>query len=465
MEIPPHVARALKCLEDGGFAAYVVGGCVRDALMDAVPHDWDVASAALPEQTAELFADARVLETGKRHGTLTILFSEGPLEITTFRSDGDYLDGRHPEQVRFVATIEEDLARRDFTMNAVAFNPRVGFIDPFRGRYDIEEKLIRSVGDPDERLQEDALRIMRALRFAATLGFRVDEGLAVSLHANCGLLARIAPERLSAELLRMLVGAHVLPVLLAYPDVLAVLIPEITATVGHDQKNPYHQYDIWEHTAHAIAAAKPDPVVRLALLMHDLGKPETFTLDDRGRGHFYGHDKRGEEIARVRMEALRFSGETSNRVRWAVRDHRKHFGPDNMLKWLHRLGEEQLRLLIDVKRGDMAAHVDSAAAQGLKLMDICETRLDELIEEEACFRLRDLAVSGDDLKSIGFEEGVEIGRVLALLLEAVVDGKLQNDREELLAAAHTLRSDSYAQGDEDGPCSTRAGQTPHIMDA
>jgi tRNA nucleotidyltransferase (CCA-adding enzyme) len=274
----------------------------------------------------------------------------------------------------------------------------------------------------------------------------------------------------------MLLGAQVLPVLLAYSDVLAVVIPEITAAVGHDQKSPYHQYDVWEHTARAIAAAKPDPVVRLALLMHDLGKPETFTVDERGCGHFYGHDRRGEEIARERMAALRFSNETLNRVQWAVRDHRKYFGPEHMLKWLHRLGEQQLRLLIDVKRGDMAAHVDSVAAQGLELMDRCEAKLDELLAAQACFSLRDLAVGGDDLKGIGFEEGVEIGGVLTSLLEAVIDGELQNDREELLAAAARMQDGKDGGDDErrstvggdkdggDGSCSTRTGQTPPIMD-
>jgi tRNA nucleotidyltransferase (CCA-adding enzyme) len=425
-------------LENEGFPAYVVGGCVRDTLMGIAPHDWDVACAALPAQVAKLFSDARIVETGLRHGTLTIIFPEGSVEVTTFRSDGEYLDGRHPERVRFVATIEEDLARRDFTMNALAFNERAGFIDPFKGRQDIADRVVRAVGDPDQRLQEDALRIMRALRFAAVLGFAIDEGLARSIHENRLLLTRIASERIANELLKMLVGSYILAVLLAYPDVFAVFLPEITATVGHDQKSLYHRYDIWEHTARAVAAAKPDPLIRLALLMHDLGKPDSFFVGADGRGHFYGHDERGEEIARVRLKALRFSNEMLDQVATAVRDHQKPLAPDTMLRWLNRLGERRLRMLIEVKRGDLAAHADNVVAPGLARLALCEDRLNELIEEQACFRRRDLAINGNDLKAQGFKEGKEIGRILALLLDAVIEGSVENTPDALLAALNDL---------------------------
>jgi tRNA nucleotidyltransferase (CCA-adding enzyme) len=439
MQLPTYIAQALSCLENKGFSAYVVGGCVRDVLRGVSPHDWDLATSALPAQVAsvfmEAFEDARILETGLRHGTLTILLPEGSVEVTTFRSDGEYLDGRRPESVSFDVSIEEDLARRDFTMNALAFNPRVGLIDPFGGRCDIKACVIRAVGDPDERPHEDALRIMRALRFAATLGFSLDEHLADALHKNRDLLVRVAPERLGDELLRMLVGSHVLPVLLAYPDVLATVVPEIGPAIGHEQKTPYHRYDVWGHTAHAVAAAKPDPVVRLALLMHDLGKPDCFTLDENGRAHFYGHDERGELLARARLAALHLSSDTQKRVAQLVRYHQRPLRPENMLRWLNRLGEHQVRLLLEVKRGDIAAHADDIARKGLERMDACENRLNELIAEQACYRLGDLAVSGADLKSVGFDEGQELGRALAALLNAVMDGEMQNDRDQLLAAA------------------------------
>jgi tRNA nucleotidyltransferase (CCA-adding enzyme) len=439
MEIPPQVIRTLACLEDGGFSAYVVGGCVRDALIGIEPHDWDITTSALPAQTRELFGSERVLETGLRHGTVTLLFPEGPIEITTFRSDGPYLDGRRPESVRFVASINEDLARRDFTMNALAFNPHTGLVDPFKGREDIASKLIRAVGEPDKRLQEDALRVMRALRFSAELGFGIDEELAAALHGNRGLLSRVAPERVGSELLRMLVGAYVLSPLLAYPDVLAVFIPEIAPTIGHDQKTPYHRYDIWEHITHAVAAGKADIRVRLALLLHDLGKPESFFVDEGGRGHFYGHDARGEEIARVRLKALRLSTALIEDVAVVVRCHQVALRPENVLRWLSRLGEDRLRLLIEVKRGDIAAHADDVAKRGLVAMDLIEARLDELIAQQACFSLRDLAVDGNDLKAMGIPEGKEIGDILTYLLDAVLEGDLDNTHEELLAAVSRRR--------------------------
>jgi tRNA nucleotidyltransferase (CCA-adding enzyme) len=278
---------------------------------------------------------------------------------------------------------------------------------------------------------------MRALRFSATRGFAVEGRLSAALHTNRALLLRVAPERLSDELLRMLVGRNVLKVLLDYPDVLAVFLPEIAPAVGHEQRTPYHKYDVWEHTAHAVAAATPNPLIRLALLMHDLGKPECFTQDEDGRSHFYGHDERGERLARVRLAALRLSNSTQECVCGLIRYHQRPLRPEDMLKWLNRLGERQLRLLIEVKRGDIAAHADDVAQRGLGRMDACEARLNELIAEGACYRLRDLAVNGDDLKAIGFEEGSELGYTLAALLDAVMEGQLPNDRDQLLTAARS----------------------------
>jgi tRNA nucleotidyltransferase (CCA-adding enzyme) len=436
--LPAHIAAALDRLNNAGFDAFVVGGCVRDALRGVAPHDWDLATSALPSQVKELFAGMRVLDTGIRHGTLTVLLPEGPFEVTTFRSEGPYLDSRRPASVGFVASVEEDLARRDFTVNALAFSPRTGLVDPFGGRHDLGARLLRSVGDPAERLREDALRIMRALRLASVLGFSLDARLAEALHANRALLARIAPERVGAELLRMLPGAQVLPVLLAYPDVLAVPVPEVAPAVGHGQRSVYHRYDIWEHTAHAVAAAVPDALVRLALLMHDLGKPETFTVDADGHGHFYGHDKRGEEIVRARLKALRFGNDVADTVAELVRDHQRHLAPENMLRWLNRLGEERLRLLIEVKRGDIAAHADDVAAQGLADLRLSEKALDAALAQQACFSLRDLAVCGHDLMALGIPQGPLLGDTLARLLDAVIDGELPNTRESLLAAAKAL---------------------------
>jgi len=435
MQLPDTVTKAIKDIEAAGFTAYLVGGCLRDMIMGRPVHDWDIASSARPDDVKRVFPGARVIETGARHGSLTLIVSGQPLEVTSFRRDGNYLDHRHPAQVQYVRTIEEDLARRDFTVNALAYNPSTGYIDPFGGRMDINNKVIRCVGDPDARLKEDALRIMRALRFAAVLGFTLEAGLSTSLHGNKGLLRAVSAERLSAELVRLLVGEHVFGVLMDYADVLGVLIPEIDQTVGFDQKSRFHQYDVWEHTARAVAAAKPDPVIRLALLLHDLGKPAKFFLDDSGRGHFYGHDILGMEIAQKRLKELRFPNSMIEDVSGAIRYHQIKLKEENTRKWLSRLGEDMLRLIIEVCRGDMIAHSDEVKEEILGNLHASERKLDELIAEQQCFKLSDLAINGTDLMGIGIQEGKEIGRVLAYLLQEVVEGSVENTPEDLLNAA------------------------------
>lgn len=435
MQFPLNVIQALQRIQTAGYSAYLVGGSLRDLIMGQTAHDWDIACSALPKTIKEIFQGSRIIETGIQQGTLMVMYQGDPLEITTFRQDGDYLDFRHPVGVTFVGTIEEDLARRDFTMNALAYSPDTGLIDPFSGKADIQASVIRCVGDPDTRLREDALRIMRALRFSSTLGFTIDDELRASLHRNRELLAMISPERLSHELIKMLVGKAVLPVLLEYPDVLEVMIPEITPTRGFDQRSRYHQYDVWEHTAHAVAAGKPDPIIRLALLMHDLGKPEKFFLDDKGQGHFYGHDVLGKEIAERRLRELRFSNSVIEEVSTAIHYHQIRLKEENTRKWLSRLGEDKLRLVIEVCRGDMEAHSDEVKEEILGDLHASERKLDELLEERQCFKLSDLAINGNDLKGIGIQEGKEIGSVLDQLLEAVVSGELENTHEELLRAA------------------------------
>ena len=435
MLIAPYVQTAIEKIEAKGFFAYLVGGSLRDLIRGVPVNDWDIATSATPDQMKEVFAGHQTIETGIQHGTLSVILDQDQVEITTFRRDGEYLDYRRPVHVGFVNSIEEDLARRDFTMNAIAYNPKTGLVDPYGGIGDIDYGIIRSVGDPDNRLNEDALRIMRALRFAATMGFEIENDLSKSLHTNRALLAKIAPERICTELMKMLIGEDILSTLLDYPDVLAAVIPEIQAAVGFDQKSKYHRYDIWEHTARAVEAGKPDPTVRLALLFHDLGKPAKFFIDDTGEGHFYGHDILSEELARARLKELRFSNSLIDSVATAIRFHQIRVNPDTTQKWLRRLGEDMLRLVIEVSRGDMAAHADEVVSPMLAALQSSEERLDELIAKGQCFRISDLAINGNDLKAIGLEEGREIGRVLSYLLDMVIDGDLENTREELLLAA------------------------------
>ncbi|MDR1422885.1 MAG: HD domain-containing protein [Coriobacteriales bacterium] len=443
LAIPPQVTTLIEALEVGGFEAWVVGGCVRDQLLGREPKDWDITTSAKPGQAKRLLGPtgARLIDTGIAHGTLTVILDGLPIELTTYRVEARYLDGRHPSKVDFVTSLTEDLGRRDFTMNAIAWHPQRGLADPYGGQTDIAARLIRTVGDANQRLSEDALRILRALRFASELSFALADDLAGALHARCQLLARVAPERLMPELLRLLCGDEVLEVLLAYPDVLAVMIPEITATIGFEQHTPYHAWDVWEHTARAVAASEPDPLVRLSLLMHDLGKPATFFTGEDGRGHFYGHNMVGEKLARARLSALRADNETIDAVAEMVRWHQENIKPENLLRWLNRLGEEHLRKLLAVKQGDMAAHAGDLVNERLERIATTRQALEDLLASAPAYRRVDLAVDGYDLMELGFEPGKRLGRALDALLDAVIGDSVPNDREALLIAARSLLAD------------------------
>jgi len=462
MQIPAHINIALSTLEATGHEAWLVGGCVRDSLLGQQPHDWDIATAASPNQVQAALAGWQLVDTGSQHGTWTLVLDGQAIQITSFRADGAYLDNRHPASVEFGRSLADDLARRDFTINAIAYHPARGYVDPYGGQADLAAGCLRAVGSAATRLTEDALRILRALRFAANLtakapplgsaknpapattevqqaqGFQIEPSLAAALHEHRQLLARIAPERIQSELMRMLTGPHILPVLLAYPDVLAVPIPEIAATVGFEQHTKYHCYDVWQHTAHAIALAAPDPLTRLTLLFHDLGKPECFFTDENGVGHFYGHDQAGARIAANRLPALRFDRQTTATVVALIANHQARFKPENVQRWLRRLGEPLMRQLLLVKYGDMAAHSQLDLAERLERLAQCGQRLDELIAQQAVFSLRHLAIGGDQLLALGLRPGPQVGQLLEALLDAVVEEGLPNEPDQLLAKAREL---------------------------
>jgi tRNA nucleotidyltransferase (CCA-adding enzyme) len=422
----------LDRLQAAGFAAYIVGGAVRDILMKKPASDFDIATSALPTQVQAVFADKNVVETGLAHGTLTVIYDGLPTEVTTFRRDGDYLDARHPEQVSFTTNIADDLARRDFTINAMALDAAGSIIDPYGGRDDLAAGILRAVGEPAVRLGEDALRIMRALRFAATLGFTIEPGLATALHEQRDLLARIAPERIMLELQKLLLGGNVTAILLEYPDVLGVFIPEVAPTVGFDQCTSSHCYDVWEHSAQAVALAPRDVLTRLTLLFHDLGKPECFSTDERGRGHFYGHDEAGERIARERLTALHCSNDTIETVSTLISRHGVRLEPHTAKRWLNRLGERRLLMLLNIKRADISAHSKESMEVFLANIDAVEAAVDEAIAQEQCFQLRDLAINGRDVLELGVAQGPQIGALLNTALELVLDDKLPNERQALL---------------------------------
>ena len=432
MTIPDHVQDTLRRLEAAGHTAHCVGGCVRDTLLGRVPHDWDVTTSALPEAVAALFP--RCIPTGLRHGTVTVLTGGGPLEVTTHRKDGAYLDGRRPSAVDFSASLEEDLARRDFTVNAMALDLRGHLTDPFGGREDLAAGLLRCVGDPEARFREDGLRVVRGLRFAAQLGFSLEPETAAATRRCRSLLKKIAAERLEAELSRLLRGPALLPVLLDYPEVLGVMVPELLPTVGFDQRNVHHCYTVWEHSARAAAAVPPDPVLRWAMVLHDIGKPAVFSLGEDGQGHFYGHAQESARLAARGLQRLKMARAPRDAILTLVRWHDYPLDPQpkRIRRALGRFGEETFRRLIAVQRGDNLAQAPAFRDRQARL-DAVEAALEAVIAEGQCFSLAQLAVNGRDLADLGLR-GRAIGAALQFLLEEVVDGRLPNDRAALLSA-------------------------------
>lgn len=428
--IPEPVQEILRRLECAGYEAWCVGGAVRDALLGLEPGDWDVTTSAPPEAVLSLFAP-RALPTGLRHGTVTVGGGTG-VEVTTFRRDGDYPDNRHPDHVEFTGSLREDLARRDFTVNAIALNLRGEIADPFGGRTDLAVHVLRAVGDPEQRFREDALRILRGLRFASKLGFAIEPDTSRAIRQCAPLLENIAPERIQAELTGMLCGAHVLEILLDYPDVLGVFLPEILPCVGFDQHSVYHCYDVWSHTAHAVAAAPPDPILRYAMLLHDLGKPETFALDEEGRGHFYGHWRQSVPHAEAVLDRLRMDNRSKKTILTLVERHDAPLplSEKSVRRALARCGEPVLRQLLSVKRADNLAQAEPYRDRQ-KLIDQWEDLLNLVLQSGDCFSLSRLAVRGGDLMELGLK-GPAVGEALRELLEQVMDEKLPNDRGLLL---------------------------------
>ena len=434
MNVPEYVKNVLSALETAGYEAWCVGGCVRDSLMGRVPGDWDVTTSALPEETMAVFGE-KAFPTGLQHGTVTVRSDHQSIEVTTYRVDGAYLDHRRPDSVTFTRSLEEDLQRRDFTVNAMAVNLRGELRDPFGGQADLQTGLLRCVGDPDRRFGEDALRIMRGVRFASVLGFSVEEETARSIHRNAPALKEIAVERIQIELFKLLEGPSASEILRQFPDVIGVFWPEILPMVGFDQKNHHHCYDVWEHTLHAVAAVPADAVLRCAMLLHDIGKPSCFTVDDAGVGHFYGHGMISRELADAMLRRLKCGNEVREKIVRLVEWHDREIQRTDkaIRRALRVLGEDDLRRLIHIKRGDNLAQAQAYHSRQSEI-DTAEEILDRLIAEDACFSLKQLAVNGRDMMQLGLQ-GPAIGKMLESLLDAVVNGDLPNEREVLLDAA------------------------------
>ena len=442
INIPQQVNRAIEILSDCGHSAFVVGGAVRDMLMGVPAHDWDIATSAQPCETLAAFKDFRTVETGIKHGTVTVIIDGMSLEITTFRIEKGYSDNRHPDKVEFASDICEDLSRRDFTVNAIAYSPESGFVDPFGGKADIERQAIRCVGEADRRFGEDALRILRALRFSATLGFEIEAETAASIHGNFRLLEHISAERIFVEISKLLCGKNAGKILREYEDVIFFIFPELRAMKGCNQNHERHIYDVWGHTVKAVESVTPSPELRFTMLFHDSGKPECKTTDENGVDHFYSHAKKSRIIAYNILTRLKTSSKFRERVCNLVEYH--DFLPDKISKktykkYISLLGFETVKQLFDVRAADASAQTPSFLSESLKANEKGLEILGDIERENACMKLGDLAIGGKELEKLGFKPSPEMGKILNILLDEVMEEKLENTKDALLGRAMQLK--------------------------
>lgn len=437
MNLPEQPQWIIEKLRQQGFEAYAVGGCVRDSLLGMTPHDWDICTSAKPEQIKACFDGFQTVDIGIQHGTVAIVLDHIPYEVTTYRIDGEYADNRHPSSVTFTSSLREDLARRDFTVNAIACNAAGEIADPFQGRRDLKNRLIRCVGNPDRRFEEDALRILRALRFASCYRFQIEAKTAAAIHRHAGLLRRIAVERIQTELSRLLCGDGVEQILNDYRDVIAVFVPELRETFDFDQHNPHHCYDVYRHIVHSVSLVPQEPLLRLTMLFHDIGKPRVCTVDMLGHCHFKGHQQVSADIAVDVLRRLRFPTELIHTCEQLVIYHDVRYnGEKSQIKRiLNKLGEENFRRLFSVQYADTLSQSAYQREEKLRKLALAQAQLEEILCEQQCFSLHQLAVNGRDLIGAGVPQGMEIGRILHLLLENVIDEKLPNEKAALLAAA------------------------------
>ena len=443
MFLPENVRFCIDELETAGFSAYAVGGCVRDDLLGRTPHDYDLCTNALPEQTAQVFQAFPLVRSGEKHGTIGIVMDRAVIEITTFRTEGGYQDSRHPDWVRFVPGVEEDLARRDFTVNAIAYCPRTGRIDPFGGQADLENKILRAVGDPKARFTEDPLRILRGVRFAVRFGLCPEPETENAMFTLAPLMEKLAKERVFDELCKLL-PLITAEQLLHFAPVLTAALPELAPTVGFQQHNHHHAYDVFTHIAHVVQAVPPEPVLRWAALLHDVEKPAAFTMDEQGEGHFQGHDKQGAQTADAVLRRLKAPTDLRERVVFLVGHHMMPFYPDRRLlcRRLGRFGEQAVRDLLALQWADRSSKgTDAPEEDFLQIGQL----LEQVLAEEACLTVTDLAIDGRELMALGFTPGPALGACLNMLLRQVQDELLENEKEPLLQAAAQFLKEEFSQ--------------------
>lgn len=440
MDMPKNVDTAINLLQSAGFEAYAVGGCVRDSLLGKTPNDWDITTSAKPENMKSVFADFHCIDTGIKHGTVTVVIDGEPLEITTFRLDGEYEDNRHPKSVTFTADLGADLGRRDFTVNAMAYSKMTGTVDLFGGQNDLKNKIIRCVGDPDRRFNEDALRILRALRFASALDFEIEEKTAQSLLKNRALLGNISEERIAKELLKLVCGKGAKRILTDFAPVLFEILPELQPMYKNSHDNPHHCYDIYEHTLIAVESIDPEPTLRFAMLLHDCGKPAVKKFDENGVAHFYGHQRISAEISAQILARLKVSNKFRDEILFLVSNHDRwelYENTEKMPRYLSKFGLDGVLKLLKVMCADVLAQSPEYRYRLDQIAD-AEEIAKNLAVQKPCLSLRELQINGRTLMDIGIPQGRKLGAVLAQLFDEVIDGVTKNTQEALTTRAREI---------------------------
>ena len=432
IQLPDDVKKIIQKIEDAGFEAFAVGGCIRDSLLGRNPNDWDITTSAKPQEIKALFQ--RTIDTGIEHGTVTVMINRVGYEVTTYRIDGEYEDARHPKNVIFTSNLVEDLKRRDFTINAMAYNDRCGIVDEFDGMKDLENKMIRAVGNPKERFTEDALRMMRAVRFSAQLGYEIEEGTKAAITELAPNLSKISAERIQVELVKMLTSNHPEKMRDLYETgITAVIMPEFDIAMKTEQNNPHHCYTVGEHTIQSMKAAEPDKNIRLALLYHDIGKPACLTVGSDGIFHFHGHPAISKDMCIRSLRSLKFDNDTIHIVSKLVENHDYDILPERkyVRRAMNRIGKEIFPLLLKVKQADLLAQSEYLRTEKQMRLDEIYASYQDVLEKEECVDLKSLAVSGKDLISWGMNPGKELGDMLQKLLSVVIEEPQKNQKEIL----------------------------------
>lgn len=440
IQLPEKVKYIINSIEEAGFEAYAVGGCVRDSVLGRVPNDWDITTSATPYEVKKVFP--RTIDTGIQHGTVTVMLDKEGFEVTTYRIDGEYEDSRHPKEVTFTANLVEDLKRRDFTINAMAYNDRSGIVDVFGGMEDIQNKVIKCVGNPRERFSEDALRMMRAVRFSAQLGYNIEENTRNAITELAQTIANISAERIQTELIKILISPHPDYVRDAYQlGITKVIMPELDKAFNTEQNNPHHIYTVGEHLMHCLTNTRADKCLRLAALLHDIGKPEVKETDENGIDHFHGHAGLSEKMAASILRRLKMDNDTIAKVKVYVKyhDYPIETKPKAVRRAINKIGTQYFEQVIEIKQADMLAQSTFERDKKQEHLDKVMELYREIQNKQECVSLKELAITGKDLMELGIPQGREIGVTLNRLLEDVIENPEHNTKEYLTEIVKSMQ--------------------------